>query len=279
MVLSDSGIKNEIKYLDDIINGKENLPNEKCKIPWGLKSKVKSQDYSQEIMQEISDAMAKFLNLKTSVHVKVVNEKLKNAPANYDSLRDAEKVGLYSINYSNGLRTIKIIKKAVFGIDNVIAILAHENVHNFMHEHSIEYENTLDNERLTDLCSVYVGFGDLLYSGYKDIHISSKKEYDLFDTKILNTYMKIGYISLEHIQYAMYYTAIARNDIQFASKLSFFDRMDVRKKIKKAKKLENSKKVINCPKCSKLYRVPTMKNGKTISINCKNCNEQFFYNF
>ena len=74
MVLSDSGIKNEIKYLDDIINGKDHLPNEKCKIPWGLKSKVKSQDYSQEIMQEISDAMAKFLNLKTSVHVKVVNE-------------------------------------------------------------------------------------------------------------------------------------------------------------------------------------------------------------
>ena len=52
----------------------------------------------------------------------------------------------------------------------MLAIIAHENVHNFMYEHSIKYDNTLDNEKLTDLLAVYLGFGHLLYSGYRYLH-------------------------------------------------------------------------------------------------------------
>lgn len=52
----------------------------------------------------------------------------------------------------------------------VLAVLAHEVCHKYLHVHGVFYPNMLEvNEVYTDLCTIYVGFGVLILEGYNTV--------------------------------------------------------------------------------------------------------------
>ena len=70
-----------------------------------------------------------------------------------------------------------------------LAILAHEMSHYYlMRKHNIIFDSEQENELLTEINAVYVGFGFLLLRGYKETKIRKGNA---------ETKSKVGYINLK----------------------------------------------------------------------------------
>lgn len=118
-----------------------------------------------------------------------------------------------------------------------LAILAHEMSHYYlMRKHKIIKDNEKENELLTEINTVYCGFGFFLLNGYKTKKISKGSE---------NQYSKIGYIDLEVVKEAIIQTAYIRKqkpqwiikNLNFLDKILLYDRFsDLKKEYRKAKK-------------------------------------------
>ena len=116
--------------------------------------------------------------------------------------------GTYS--YVEGKPTITINLKSTYSYEQIIAILCHECMHHFLFSKSIKLDIENDNEILTDVATVYMGFYLYMRKGYKE----TVKEETLSDRKkILTT--KIGYIDTFQIDYIYGIVQKLRNEIAF----------------------------------------------------------------
>lgn len=64
-----------------------------------------------------------------------------------------------------GFTQILISRKVAFKTDQLTAVLAHELSHKFLRDHNIEKQETAENELLTDITSIYLGFGACVLKG------------------------------------------------------------------------------------------------------------------
>jgi len=69
-------------------------------------------------------------------------------------------------------------------------ILAHELTHHFLLTKGIYVSDVDENERLTDLATVYIGLGKLTLNGYKEIEWTVRK-----DSKTFTYTYRVGYLS------------------------------------------------------------------------------------
>lgn len=73
------------------------------------------------------------------------------------------------------IANIKIDKQYQGNTTIILAILAHEVCHKLIFIHGIDFPNMqIVNEVYTDLCTLYIGFGDLIIKGYKTISNESQ---------------------------------------------------------------------------------------------------------
>lgn len=86
---------------------------------------------------------------------------------------------------------------------SLLSTLIHEITHKWLHVRKIKHIETIDNERLTDACCVYLGFSDQLIDGY--YHEGTKTEYILGQQQSRTTKTTYGYLR--------------RNELLFARKL------------------------------------------------------------
>lgn len=86
--------------------------------------------------------------------------------------------------------TIRLELKAHYTLDAVIAVLAHEAIHLHLYYEGIRFQDTWENEILTDTAAVYCGFGEYIYKGYA-----------LMQGEFAFSYQKVGYISQEDVKY------------------------------------------------------------------------------
>lgn len=70
------------------------------------------------------------------------------------------------------------------------AILAHELTHHFLFNKGVVYDDINENERLTDLATVYLGLGKLTLNGYEPVTWRVKRK----DGEVTYTY-KVGYLT------------------------------------------------------------------------------------
>tara|TARA_B100000886_G_scaffold330150_1_gene280301 strand:+ start:534 stop:1367 length:834 start_codon:yes stop_codon:yes gene_type:complete len=272
MDLSFHGIEKEIKFLHNTILKKNiSIPKSRIFISSKVKSKLIDGNYTTQGMQKVSDYIAKYLGIVKPVRVEIFKEKLEHPPGFFSQISGSEKAGLYKVDSIGKNRVIKVYKKAGYNVDNILAILAHENVHNFMYEHSVGYPNEDDNEKLTDLLTTYLGFGDILFTGYKDITISSIVE----DDRVFKKVHKIGYITSQNVYDAMYHTSYIKQDTNFYPGLLLFDKLKIKWKSIKSEQKNKIKSIVNCEKCNEPYYIPKMSNKKTLLIKCKKCGRQF----
>lgn len=102
-----------------------------------------------------------------------------------ENIQNGEIRGQYSGN--NGYGTIKIVIKPTYSeFDTVVAIIMHECSHYYKYLHNINLPNVEEDERLTDLTTIWLGGGSKLKFGY-------------FPGENVN----IGYIKKEEFLYAV----------------------------------------------------------------------------
>lgn len=98
--------------------------------------------------------------------------------------------GCIEMGGSGYVANIKIDKQYQGNTTIILAILAHEVCHKLIYLHGIDFPNMqIVNEVYTDLCTLYIGFGDLIIKGYKTIshesdttttHMLGYLKYDMY---------------------------------------------------------------------------------------------------
>ena len=83
---------------------------------------------------------------------------------------------------------------------SLLAALIHEITHKWLHVRKIKHIETIDNERLTDACCVYLGFSDQLINGY--IHEGEKTEFFLGQQQSKRTKSTYGYLRKNELLFA-----------------------------------------------------------------------------
>ena len=230
----------KIKQKVDLLH--RELPNKPTSIdgiytlPKYLKGEILKSNFSQTSIQKVADNIAEFLGIVSSVKVKTGIESSEDMLASKSQLNNADQVGLYTVKGTFN-REIQITKRYRFNINHILAILAHESVHNYLYHYHITENNERENEILTDVACAYLGLGELLVKGYKPIKWKTKGEpvfdkYEIKSTYILHE-LRIGYLDIENIKYAITLSSIKRNLIDLVPPSRYFCRMHVYKYFKK----------------------------------------------
>lgn len=107
-----------------------------------------------------------------------------------ESKRETEYAGNIATN--GAFTTIKLELKPGYTLDAVIAILIHEAAHLHLFYKGIRFRNEWENEILTDVATVYYGFGEYMYKGYSVLR-----------GEFAFTYQKVGYITQDDVKYIM----------------------------------------------------------------------------
>lgn len=77
--------------------------------------------------------------------------------------------------HGNGQPVIEIIEKPYEIYQDAIACLIHESMHHFLISNHVGFEDRFLNEMLTDVATVYMGFGEYMTSGsYSQGYLTSK---------------------------------------------------------------------------------------------------------
>lgn len=170
--------------------------------------------FSQESMQALSDHIGNYLCLWKSIRVTVGIESSEHMLADPSTIDEAGKIGIYRVRGPTH-REIKITKKARFGFWHVMAILVHESMHNYLDSHGIRISDSGHNEVLTDVATAYYGLGCPVLRGYQPIKWTSDHWRSGDASGHMTHKLTIGYVPASLIGYAIYRTALIRNQPEF----------------------------------------------------------------
>lgn len=175
--------------------------------------------------------------------------------------------------------------------DVVIAILAHEITHIFLHKHQIIFESTAENEILTDTTATFFGFGpSILNVAYSKTTITENSE--------TTSKYKLGYLTVDEFGYIIakrdrYFRAAAPIQIKSGlpaeghasgrrlieqigsqrpfAKRDIFDRLCwwVKSLFVQNPAPDNMPIVFKCQHCSQMLRIPASR--KTLQVKCSTC--------
>lgn len=101
--------------------------------------------------------------------------------------------------YFEDTKHIKLYINNADLVETVIATLIHEVTHYFLLSQNIRIEDRKQNEILTDITTIYLGFGKLMFEGYKHY---GKIIYINENTRGIDK-RKVGYLYYGDIKYAM----------------------------------------------------------------------------
>lgn len=103
--------------------------------------------------------------------------------------------------YNKNEKSITIEISTYITLDQIVAILAHESSHHILNSNSIVLKKTSQNEILTDITAIYLGFGKYFSKAYKDKRriIYEGEFLELVDAD------KLGYIAYGDVNYANRY--------------------------------------------------------------------------
>lgn len=215
--LSNRKIKEILNYL------KSNLPPQPTAVKelYSLPSSLNNPNN----LQAISDHMGFYLGLLQSIKIvlvpktkkQIIVDTMGNAEHRVEELKYS---GLYKVSGFDH-REIEIVKDTGFYFKHYLAVIAHECTHNYLYHHGIKTSN-FDKEILTDLATIFLGFGHILLAGYEHCEWTNNYGSDK------STYsFKLGYIDTPTVRKAIVYSTKLR-DWKYSdmiSKYSFWDKI------------------------------------------------------
>lgn len=194
--LTDHQINNYLNFLSSV------LPNPSEGLIFLPLPVISSTTFTKSSIQNISDYIGTFLGI-TDDGVKISLEE------EYGSYNSSE-TGLYKV-LNPRHSEILIVKKRRYHIGHVIAILAHEYTHHYLHLHDITLPEEYENEIFTDIAAVYLGLGHLLLLGYKPIEYKGNFKFYIIAYSYTEHKESIGYLKPNDIINAIVQSTFIRN--------------------------------------------------------------------
>ncbi len=138
---------------------------------------VLTSDYSPVSLQRVADDIGYYLGIPDGITVRVLNPDAttttwsctESGQADFsqpDSPVDYS--GLYQAR-GPGHSEIIVVRKRLYSLQHVFAILAHEYAHHYLHRYGITLNHKMRDEYLTDIATAYLGLGYYVLRGYRPI--------------------------------------------------------------------------------------------------------------
>lgn len=161
--LTTSQIRAHLKYLQVSLPHPPTRYSHPFTLGTTIKRKQKLATLNPKIIQNIADQFSLHLGLTRSVQC------LINQDGNFKNIdRDSGHssiAGFYRVD-TIGRTSITIYPDPKYQVIHLLAILAHDLTHNYLHEHSLREDNQETNEILTEIACIYLGSAT---SFWKDI--------------------------------------------------------------------------------------------------------------
>lgn len=177
--------KRSLKSINIKYNGKFILKDE-------LERHLRYSRFSEKYVLELLDEILDYMQLDK----KDINLKINYVSSKYSM----PYAGLYSENEDNLQRkTIVLNIQNDMTMNTVISTLAHECTHHLLLSNNIKMNDRIQNECLTDITAIILGFGNFMKEGYK---ISNKVIYDEINHRSIKK-DRVGYLSCKDIEYVI----------------------------------------------------------------------------
>lgn len=190
--LKNEEINNYIKLSKQYLEELGISINRKFVLKQDLERHLRYSRFSEKYVLELFHEILEYMNLNKE------NIKLK---INYISSKYYVKyAGIYYDNkYHTDEKEVVINIQNDMTMDTVISILAHESTHYLLMSNKIQLKDRLENECLTDITAIVLGFGKFMKEGYR---ISNKVIYDEeFHRSVKKD--RVGYLSYKDVKYAI----------------------------------------------------------------------------
>ncbi len=181
--LSNKELRFVFKYLKDSLPSKPTAVSGLYSLPKALDHAFNGPTHQKEAaLQKISDHMGHFLGLLNRVKVSFVEKKESGVKTHTVLIADNEGnigeetksefieeekyAGLYKVRgYDHG--EITIVNDRTFYLIHFLSVLAHEVTHNYLYHHQVTAPEEIGSEELTDLATIFLGFGSTILHGYE----------------------------------------------------------------------------------------------------------------
>lgn len=287
-----NSVKQYLRYLKETLPSKPTAIDELYNFPKTLDHAFNgSTKQKEEALQRIADHMRFYFGLLQKVTIRFIEKESGpksetifysdgsgNAinvtePKPYEEIKYA---GLYKV-IGPDHKEIIIVNDSTFYLIHFLAVLAHEITHNYLYHHFISPPDNIDNEILTDLAAVYLGFGTIMLRGYAPSDALT---------------CRLGYVDISTLRSAFVNSFYLRNwryeDVinkfeWFESNKYFFELRLLpallRKRFFDRKKDVHDdgylkKIIIKCSECQKKIKVPD--SSKKLKVICPSCSFAFF---
>ena len=144
--------KKKIDECIDRLNARLKKPREAYRLNGVLYEQLKANIYDEKVLRKIA--------------VDIVGHcGIKKLFINVDVVGEVQGVGGTYSNYY-GQSTITIMMGKYKSANEILAVLVHECMHMYLNTVGIRYDDREMNEYLTDVATVYMGFYEIVTSGY-----------------------------------------------------------------------------------------------------------------
>src|SRR5690554_3971065 len=234
----------------------------------------------KEILQKAVNELSDHINISDPPIVNLIdNPKNKNP-------------GIFLYDYY-GKHNIKVNFELIHNSYSLAAVLAHELTHYYLFKENLQKEGKENNEKLTDLMSVYLGFGKIMLNGYEPYNLMNISKSDFIaDKKNVNTekvcnnkicaygYLKVRDISNVFVILCTFYNISFEKAIKNVCMKAQKHIKNSYKEIKKSNYFVKNKSKITkeelmiarCYYCGQKLRFPVKK--KDLIIKCPTCNKK-----
>jgi len=180
----------------------------------GMKTQYQILDpfplYSKDIIgiQNAGKIIANFIGLSDYIFVISINKLEKDTGGHID------------LEYGKKQVFIEISEEILKFKDAILAILAHEITHEYLYINNISFSNKYENEILTDITAIFLGFGKLILNGSENEDIW--KNYYFGGSTTITDKLGIGYLDRSKVAFVYLLVCNMRNisEKEYMSNLS-----------------------------------------------------------
>lgn len=179
----------KIEYILNKFGERRILTRGLYEVPPEIRRELKKDKYSLKTLQKLADSIVAHTGAYNMVEVVIK-----------DSVSGNDISGLYEVHGKADWQ-VHLYQDNCYSISQIIAVLIHECVHNFLYYYDLEIYPEEENEILTDVTAVFLGFAELLMQGYKPIKEIANRHLQNDGIEFEISRWKVGYLNLNEIAY------------------------------------------------------------------------------
>lgn len=188
-MLTNKIIDEGIDFLDEYLNKIGYTYKGEFFVPDEVKRKLIYSKYSERAIRDLFTIITK--------HMGITDKGVDFEVRNVSSRSYRNYAGIYDEGNEVTEKKISIFIKPDYTYETVLSIVIHESTHYFLISNGIKLKDRDLNEYITDIATVYLGFGKYILEGYKQ----SKKLVYISELKRTTSGYKVGYINYSDVKY------------------------------------------------------------------------------